>query len=203
VAWRPPAPRFRSRTLTTQPNPKKTRTGESVKLVELGPAVVGPDGTVRRIANWDQLTQAERDAAWRRIGARNAERLGALSAAEAEVAENEQAEDAPQSSSRPPRVLALGASDLLLLLLLGLLVAYVLPRWVRRALRRRRWRQQREGVVEAAAARASSSSSSSSSSSGEEEEEEQEGPGTRQRRAAKTTTTATTPVRRRARRDGA
>ncbi|PNW83015.1 hypothetical protein CHLRE_06g303183v5 [Chlamydomonas reinhardtii] len=52
--------------------------GGKVSLDELGPAIVAEDGTLRRIANWAQLTERERQVALRRIGARNQERIAAL-----------------------------------------------------------------------------------------------------------------------------
>ena len=49
--------------------------GKKVKLAGLGPVIVNEDCTVRRIANWDGLSKQERDTAWRRIAARNNDRL--------------------------------------------------------------------------------------------------------------------------------
>jgi hypothetical protein len=40
-----------------------------------GPIIVNEDCTMRRIENWNGLSQQERDAAWRRIAERNNRRL--------------------------------------------------------------------------------------------------------------------------------
>lgn len=49
--------------------------GESIKLDELGPIIINSDGTTRRIANWNELTQQEKDSTWRIISRRNKERI--------------------------------------------------------------------------------------------------------------------------------
>lgn len=54
----------------------RLRPGETVALDGLGPLVVQEDCTVKRITNWDKMTERERDATTRRLSARNAERLG-------------------------------------------------------------------------------------------------------------------------------
>jgi hypothetical protein len=48
--------------------------GETIRFEEMGPVIINKDGTTRRIANWDQLTEQERQASWRRISKRNEER---------------------------------------------------------------------------------------------------------------------------------
>ena len=48
----------------------------------MGPVIINADGTTRRIANWDQMTQGEQQVAWRRISKRNEERQRALLAIE-------------------------------------------------------------------------------------------------------------------------
>ncbi len=45
---------------------------------ELGPLIVAEDGSLRRIANWQSLTEGERRVALRRIAKRNNERLAKL-----------------------------------------------------------------------------------------------------------------------------
>ena len=45
---------------------------------ELGPIIVNPDGTTRRISNWDTLTTQEKKSSWRLISKRNKERLAKL-----------------------------------------------------------------------------------------------------------------------------
>ena len=45
---------------------------------ELGPIIINPDGTTRRITNWDTLTTQEKKSSWRLISKRNKERLAKL-----------------------------------------------------------------------------------------------------------------------------
>ncbi|CEO95813.1 hypothetical protein PBRA_004526, partial [Plasmodiophora brassicae] len=45
--------------------------GEAVKLDSLGPIVVNPDGTMRRITNWNKLTPEEQERTLQKIGKRN------------------------------------------------------------------------------------------------------------------------------------
>lgn len=52
--------------------------GSTVKLAELGPLVVNVDGTVARITNWKEMTEAERETTVRMVGRRNKQRLEAL-----------------------------------------------------------------------------------------------------------------------------
>mmetsp|Transcript_17029 Transcript_17029/g.20791 ORF Transcript_17029/g.20791 Transcript_17029/m.20791 type:complete len:157 (-) Transcript_17029:345-815(-) len=52
--------------------------GETLKLDHLGPIILNTDGTTRRIANWDTLTEGEREVSWRRIKKRNEERRKVL-----------------------------------------------------------------------------------------------------------------------------
>ncbi|KAM3508802.1 hypothetical protein MY11210_006588 [Beauveria gryllotalpidicola] len=52
--------------------------GSTVKLAALGPLVVNVDGTVARIANWKDMTAAERETTVRMVGRRNEKRLDAL-----------------------------------------------------------------------------------------------------------------------------
>lgn len=59
---------------------------DGIKFDHLGPMIINIDGTVSRIANWDKMTERERQVssfttsfltlkvAWRRIAARNKER---------------------------------------------------------------------------------------------------------------------------------
>ena len=51
----------------------------------IGPLLVQKDGSLRRIANWAELTGAERSAAMKASTRRNTARLAALRAAEAEA----------------------------------------------------------------------------------------------------------------------
>ncbi|KIM41939.1 hypothetical protein M413DRAFT_445140 [Hebeloma cylindrosporum] len=48
---------------------------QSIKLDELGPMVVNNDGTLSRIANWAQMTDAERERTVRVLSKRNRLRL--------------------------------------------------------------------------------------------------------------------------------
>jgi hypothetical protein len=48
--------------------------GETIQFAEMGPVIINTDGTTRRIDNWDQLTEKEREVTWRRISKRNEER---------------------------------------------------------------------------------------------------------------------------------
>mmetsp|Transcript_17977 Transcript_17977/g.48890 ORF Transcript_17977/g.48890 Transcript_17977/m.48890 type:complete len:152 (-) Transcript_17977:347-802(-) len=54
------------------------RLGESIRFEQWGPIILNSDGTTRRIANWDQLTEHEKKVTWRRISKRNEERRLAL-----------------------------------------------------------------------------------------------------------------------------
>lgn len=57
---------------------KKLNFGETISMDELGPIIVNPDGTMRRIANWNELTKAEQESTFRQISARNKKRIDAL-----------------------------------------------------------------------------------------------------------------------------
>ncbi|KAG7346601.1 hypothetical protein IV203_005670 [Nitzschia inconspicua] len=48
--------------------------GETIRFEEWGPIILNTDGTTRRIDNWDQLTEKEKEVTWRRISKRNEER---------------------------------------------------------------------------------------------------------------------------------
>mmetsp|Transcript_20219 Transcript_20219/g.44990 ORF Transcript_20219/g.44990 Transcript_20219/m.44990 type:complete len:269 (+) Transcript_20219:456-1262(+) len=52
--------------------------GESISFEELGPVIINTDGTTRRIDNWNQMTQQEREVTWKRISKRNAQRRAIL-----------------------------------------------------------------------------------------------------------------------------
>ncbi|KAH8669618.1 hypothetical protein BGZ60DRAFT_528095 [Tricladium varicosporioides] len=54
----------------------------TVKLDHLGPMVIGVDGTLSRISNWEGMTDGEKKATLRVIGKRNEERLKVLRAKE-------------------------------------------------------------------------------------------------------------------------
>eukprot|EP00934_Nitzschia_sp_Nitz4_P006506 Nitzschia sp. Nitz4//scaffold171_size48012//22019//22402//NITZ4_007124-RA/size48012-processed-gene-0.3-mRNA-1//1//CDS//3329538698//6496//frame0 len=59
-------------------NAPRIRLGETVQFEELGPIILNTDGSTRRIANWDKLTDEEKEVTWRRISKRNEERRQAL-----------------------------------------------------------------------------------------------------------------------------
>ncbi|OAX34358.1 hypothetical protein K503DRAFT_803657 [Rhizopogon vinicolor AM-OR11-026] len=48
---------------------------ETVKFDNLGPLVVNNDGTLSRIANWENMTEQERERTMRVLAARNRTRL--------------------------------------------------------------------------------------------------------------------------------
>ncbi|KAL2223471.1 hypothetical protein M432DRAFT_587390 [Thermoascus aurantiacus ATCC 26904] len=52
--------------------------GGSIKLDHLGPLVVNSDGTLSRIANWENMTEIERRNTLRVLGKRNQLRLATL-----------------------------------------------------------------------------------------------------------------------------
>ena len=52
--------------------------GAPVMMDEMGPLVVGEDGTLSRIANWDDMTDKEREMAFKLLTKRNAKRLKKL-----------------------------------------------------------------------------------------------------------------------------
>jgi hypothetical protein len=60
------------------PNPNSNlptfRLGETIRLEEMGPIILNTDGSMRRIENWDTLTEKEKEVSWRRISKRNEER---------------------------------------------------------------------------------------------------------------------------------
>jgi len=54
----------------------QTTTQTTVKLDALGPLVVNSDGTLSRIANWADMTDAERERTVQVLGRRNRIRIG-------------------------------------------------------------------------------------------------------------------------------
>jgi len=65
-------------------NPLRTLSlgGDPLKLDDLGPIIINPDGTTRRIANWQTLTKQEQESSWRIISARNKKRISELQKSE-------------------------------------------------------------------------------------------------------------------------
>ena len=48
--------------------------GETIKFDEMGPIIINTDGTTRRIDNWNEMTDKEKEVTFRRISKRNEER---------------------------------------------------------------------------------------------------------------------------------
>jgi hypothetical protein len=67
----------------------KLNLGETFKMDHLGPIIINPDGTTRRIANWDTLSPIEKETSWRMISARNKKRIAALQKAKEEAEASE------------------------------------------------------------------------------------------------------------------
>lgn len=65
-----------------------SKDGGSVKLDHLGPMVVNTDGTMSRIANWELMTEMEKQKTMRVLGKRNKQRLEALEAKSAAEGES-------------------------------------------------------------------------------------------------------------------
>lgn len=61
-----------------EPDIPSLRLGETIRFEEWGPIILNTDGTTRRIANWDSLTEQEKAVTWRRVSKRNEERRLAL-----------------------------------------------------------------------------------------------------------------------------
>jgi hypothetical protein len=66
--------------------------GEKLSMDELGPIIINPDGTMRRIANWKELTKGEQESTFRQISARNKKRIEALNEAAASALSHERGE---------------------------------------------------------------------------------------------------------------
>jgi predicted Fe-S protein YdhL (DUF1289 family) len=55
----------------------------------MGPVIINTDGTTRRISNWNELSEQEREVSWRRIAKRNEERREKLLEAQIQQAAEE------------------------------------------------------------------------------------------------------------------
>ena len=75
------------------PNIPSIKLGETIRFEEWGPIILNTDGTTRRIANWDNLTEREKKVTWRRISKRNEERRLALLEQMKEKQDEEQIEE--------------------------------------------------------------------------------------------------------------
>jgi hypothetical protein len=70
--------------------------GETISFEDIGPVIINPDGTTRRISNWEEMTPQEQQTTWRRIKKRNQERRAKL-LLEQERAEKASADDGAAS----------------------------------------------------------------------------------------------------------
>lgn len=71
----------------------RVKLGETISFEEMGPVIINLDGTTRRIGNWDEMTEKEREVAWRRISKRNEERRKILLEREKELQDAEKREE--------------------------------------------------------------------------------------------------------------
>jgi hypothetical protein len=55
-------------------NLPRIKLGETIQFEEMGPVIINTDGTTRAIANWDELSEREKEVTWKRISKRNEER---------------------------------------------------------------------------------------------------------------------------------
>mgnify|MGYP000043236320 CR=1 FL=1 len=55
-------------------NLPRIKLGETIRFEEMGPIIINTDGTTRAIANWDDLSEREKEVTWKRISKRNEER---------------------------------------------------------------------------------------------------------------------------------
>ncbi|KAI1311146.1 hypothetical protein F5Y03DRAFT_322484 [Xylaria venustula] len=74
--------------------------GAALRLDHLGPLVVNEDGTMSRIANWEQMADIERENTLRILGKRNQMRLAKLRAAQSGSSDKESEKDPEKDSSR-------------------------------------------------------------------------------------------------------
>jgi len=70
--------------------------GETLRLDALGPIIINTDGSTRRIDNWNELSEQEKEVSWRRISKRNEERRKALLMAAAAATTTATAPDSSQ-----------------------------------------------------------------------------------------------------------
>lgn len=73
------------------------RLGETIRFEEMGPIILNTDGTTRRIENWDNLTEKEKEVTWRRISKRNEERRQMLLKQQEELLKQQQEKDAEKA----------------------------------------------------------------------------------------------------------
>jgi len=70
------------------PTIPRIQLGETIRFEEMGPVILQMDGSMRRIANWDEMTEQEQKVTWRRISKRNEERRQLLLAQQQEKEAN-------------------------------------------------------------------------------------------------------------------
>jgi len=73
--------------------------GEKLSFEDLGPIIINTDGTTRRIANWDTMTEKEREVSWRRIKKRNEERIKLLEAEQQQLSSSDGDSDQKEKDS--------------------------------------------------------------------------------------------------------
>jgi hypothetical protein len=56
----------------------RIKLGETITFEKMGPIIINTDGTTRAIANWDELSDREKEVTWKRISKRNEERRKVL-----------------------------------------------------------------------------------------------------------------------------
>lgn len=69
------------------------RLGETISFEQFGPIILNTDGSTRRIANWDNLSEHEQKVSWRRISKRNEDRRQLLLKQQQEAAKTENQND--------------------------------------------------------------------------------------------------------------
>lgn len=70
--------------------PASTEPNNVIKLDHLGPMLVNSDGTISRIANWQNLSDIEKERSLRLLAKRNNARMESLKAKEEEEEEGAQ-----------------------------------------------------------------------------------------------------------------
>jgi hypothetical protein len=66
---------------------------QTIKFDQLGPIIINHDGTMRRIANWDKMTEKEQTGILKMLQKRNKQRMDVLKADEEENNEKECIDD--------------------------------------------------------------------------------------------------------------
>lgn len=74
--------------------------GSAVSMDHLGPIIVNTDGTTRRIANWNEMTESEKANAIRLISARNKRRIADLLKQQEQEQDQDQDQDQAENDSK-------------------------------------------------------------------------------------------------------